>query len=87
MSDQDRKPRVLIADDDPQGAELLEAYLGECDYDVDMAADGEVAFRKIQGWLPDVILLDIMMPKIGHPQQCRPDDHGPRSAQRHCPGR
>ena len=34
MSESGHKPRVLIADDNPQGVELLEAYLGESDYEV-----------------------------------------------------
>jgi two-component system, OmpR family, alkaline phosphatase synthesis response regulator PhoP len=66
-----RKPRVLIADDNPQGVELLEAYLSECDYDVATAADGEATLHKVQTWQPDVILLDIMMPKISGFEVCK----------------
>jgi two-component system, OmpR family, alkaline phosphatase synthesis response regulator PhoP len=67
----DRKPRVLIADDNSQGVELLEAYLSECDYDIATAADGEATLRKVQGWQPDLILLDIMMPKISGFEVCK----------------
>ena len=45
----DRPPRVLIADDNQQGLELLEAYLGETDYDVETAADGEEDAAQSQG--------------------------------------
>jgi CheY-like chemotaxis protein len=64
-------PRILIADDNPQGVELLEAYLSETDYEIQTAADGEETLRKIAGWQPDVILLDIMMPKISGFEVCK----------------
>jgi len=67
----ERPPRVLIADDNPQGLELLEAYLGETDYDVETAADGEETLRKVRQWQPDLILLDVMMPKISGFEVCK----------------
>ena len=66
-----RPARVLIADDNPQGVELLEAYLSEADYDIKTAADGEETLRKVRAWQPDVILLDIMMPKISGFEVCK----------------
>lgn len=63
--------RVLIADDNPQGVELLEAYLGETDYDIETAADGEETLQKVRSWQPDVILLDVMMPKISGFEVCK----------------
>jgi CheY-like chemotaxis protein len=62
---------VLIADDNPQGVELLEAYLGDTDYDIQTAADGEEALRAVREWQPDLILLDIMMPKISGFEVCK----------------
>src|SRR5258708_12454546 len=64
-------PRVLIADDNPQGVELLEAYLAECDYEIRTAADGEETLSVINTWHPDLILLDIMMPKISGFEVCK----------------
>lgn len=64
-------PRVLIADDNPQGAELLEAYLGDSDCDIRIATDGEETLREVQAWQPDLILLDIMMPKISGFEVCK----------------
>jgi PleD family two-component response regulator len=64
-------PRVLIADDNPQGVELLEAYLSETGYDIQTAADGEETLRKVKQWQPDLILLDIMMPKISGFEVCK----------------
>jgi two-component system, OmpR family, alkaline phosphatase synthesis response regulator PhoP len=64
-------PRVLIADDNAQGVELLEAYLAGNDYEVETAADGEETLRKVKDWKPDLILLDIMMPKISGFEVCK----------------
>ena len=69
--DGDRPPRVLIADDNPQGAELLEAYLSATDYDVRVAADGEQTLQQVRAWQPDLILLDIMMPRISGFEVCK----------------
>jgi DNA-binding response OmpR family regulator len=66
-----RPPRVLIADDNPQGAELLEAYLGDCGYELRTAADGEEALRAVAAWQPDLILLDVMMPRLSGFEVCK----------------
>ena len=64
-------PRVLIADDNPQGVELLEAYLSSSGYEIKTAADGEETLRQVKEWQPDLILLDIMMPKISGFEVCK----------------
>jgi two-component system alkaline phosphatase synthesis response regulator PhoP len=64
-------PRILIADDHPQGVELLEAYLSSTDYEVRTASDGEATLQLVQEWQPDLILLDIMMPKISGFEVCK----------------
>jgi CheY-like chemotaxis protein len=64
-------PRILIADDNAQNVELLEAYLSATDWDVRTAADGEETLRQVRDWQPDVILLDIMMPKISGFEVCK----------------
>src|SRR5262245_43475786 len=66
-----RPARILIADDNPQGVELLEAYLAGTDYEIQTAADGEETLRKVNDWKPDLILLDIMMPKISGFEVCK----------------
>ncbi len=71
MSSPATPPRVLIADDDPQGVELLEAYLASTEYDVRTAADGDETLRQVREWKPDLILLDVMMPKISGFQVCK----------------
>ncbi len=64
-------PRILIADDNPQGVELLEAYLSGGNYDIATAADGEETLRRVKQWQPDLILLDVMMPKISGFEVCK----------------
>jgi two-component system alkaline phosphatase synthesis response regulator PhoP len=68
---QPNSARILIADDNPQGLELLEAYLSGTDYAVATAVDGEETLRKVQSFQPDLILLDIMMPKISGFEVCK----------------
>jgi two-component system, OmpR family, alkaline phosphatase synthesis response regulator PhoP len=55
--------RILIADDNAANRELLEAYLSSIDCEVEMAVDGEETLAKAQSFQPDLVLLDIMMPK------------------------
>jgi DNA-binding response OmpR family regulator len=63
--------RILIADDNPQGVELLEAYLSDDNYDIRTADDGEKTLKQVAEWHPDLILLDIMMPKISGFEVCK----------------
>ena len=62
-----RPPRILIADDTPQSAELLEAYLSDGEYELRVAADGEKTLQAVAEWKPDLILLDVMMPGMDGP--------------------
>jgi DNA-binding response OmpR family regulator len=64
-------PRVLIADDDPLGAELLEAYLSDSEYELRTASDGEQTLQLVASWRPDLILLDVMMPRISGFEVCK----------------
>jgi DNA-binding response OmpR family regulator len=64
-------PRVLIVDDDPQGVELIEAYLCNSDYEIRTAPGGEEALGVVRQWHPDLVLLDIMMPKVSGFEVCK----------------
>jgi len=64
-------PRILIADDNPQGVELLEAYLAEGDWETRTAIDGEQTLKQVADWQPDLILLDVMMPRISGFEVCK----------------
>lgn len=71
LAEAPRPQRILIADDNPQGAELLEAYLSGTDYELRTASDGEQTLKQVEEWHPDLILLDIMMPKISGFEVCK----------------
>jgi two-component system alkaline phosphatase synthesis response regulator PhoP len=71
MQPEARPLRVLIAEDDPKGAELLEAYLADSDYELRTAADGEQTLQQVAAWKPDLILLDVMMPRISGFEVCK----------------
>lgn len=70
MADENKKGRILIADDNPVNQELLEAYLAGENYEIDFAADGLETLEKVSSFKPDVILLDIMMPKLSGFEVC-----------------
>jgi DNA-binding response OmpR family regulator len=56
---------VLIVDDDESVRELIEFVVKKEGFRVEKAADGEEALRKARQLLPDIILLDLMLPKLG----------------------
>lgn len=56
--------RVLVVDDDPDIVELLQYNLEKEGYDVRTAADGRKALEAARGFLPELVLLDIMMPQM-----------------------
>ncbi len=64
-------PRILIADDNAQNRELLEALLAKIDCDTEMAIDGQDTLNKVETFHPDLILLDVMMPKLNGFEVCR----------------
>jgi len=69
--DLEPKPAILVVDDIASNADLLEAYLLAAGYLVQKAYDGEEALRKVEEKAPDLILLDIMMPKLDGYEVCR----------------
>ena len=63
----ERRYRILVVDDKPGFRGLLSRYLGDQGFRVDTAGDGEEAFRKVIKEAPDVMLLDLYMPRLnGH---------------------
>ena len=63
--------KILIVDDDSNICELLRMYLNKDGFDTAIAADGEEAVDLVLKYKPDLILLDIMMPRLDGWQVCR----------------
>jgi two-component system, OmpR family, alkaline phosphatase synthesis response regulator PhoP len=62
---------ILIVDDNPQNVELLQAFLESLPVKIVTACDGIDALEKVEQYKPDLILLDIMMPRMSGFQVCR----------------
>ncbi len=65
------KNRILIADDNQANRELLEAYLAASNCDTEIAVDGQDTLAKVKSFQPDLILLDVMMPKLNGFEVCQ----------------
>ena len=65
------KPRILIVEDDPATIDLMEAQLHEEGYSVDSVRDGGQAAAKVSETSPDLVLLDIMLPKKSGFEVCK----------------
>jgi two-component system cell cycle response regulator len=61
---------VLVVDDNEQNLELLEAYLEDLHCDLTLARDGLEALEAVAAKRPDIILLDVMMPRMSGFQAC-----------------
>lgn len=56
--------RILVIEDDPTLAEILEELLTEEGYEVHVAADGRAGMAAVEEWQPAVVLLDLMLPAM-----------------------
>jgi two-component system, OmpR family, alkaline phosphatase synthesis response regulator PhoP len=63
-------PRILIADDSPLNADLLDAHLDGTGFETKLVYNGEEALTAAREWKPDLILLDVMMPKLSGFEVC-----------------
>src|SRR5437763_6073296 len=64
-------PRILIVDDNETNRDILMTRLQSHGYELAQAADGEQALAAAKSLLPDLILLDVMMPKLDGIEVCR----------------
>ena len=64
-------PKILLVDDHEQNNELLDAYLEDVNASVRIAADGLECLAAVEAEKPDLILLDVMMPRMSGFQVCR----------------
>jgi CheY-like chemotaxis protein len=74
-------PRALVVDDSPAVRELIRVNLELEGFDVRTAGDGVEALEVLSSWLPDVVTLDVMMPRLdgfGLLQRMRADERTAR---------
>ncbi len=62
---------ILVVDDDPRNVRLLESILRSQGYEVTAAGNGEEALRAVESGAPDLVLLDVMMPKMSGFELCQ----------------
>ena len=78
--DENKTPVVLVVDDNQQNLELLQAYLEDTDCKTVPANDGPEALEIIAESAPDLILLDVMMPKMSGFEVCRRIKSAPQTS-------
>ncbi len=67
----EKRQKILIVDDNPTNVELLCAQLKSFNYELITAYDGDAALKKIEENPPDLVLLDLMMPKVSGYEVCQ----------------
>ena len=73
------RSRILIADDNPTNVELLEAYLADIPCEIAVAVDGLDTMQKVASFRPDLVLLDVMMPKLSGFEVCKKIKQNPET--------
>jgi two-component system alkaline phosphatase synthesis response regulator PhoP len=77
---EDKTPVVLVVDDNQQNLELLQAYLEDLDCRTVPAKDGPEALKILAKNPPDLILLDVMMPRMSGFEVCRRVKNDPKTS-------
>ena len=62
---------VLVVEDEPDTAELIELHLKNDGYRVTVAGDGDQALKKVHKHMPDLVILDLMIPEITGIEVCK----------------
>jgi DNA-binding response OmpR family regulator len=75
-----KRPRILVVEDEPDLQELVRHHLARERYDVVTAGDGEAALREARRRIPDLIVLDLMLPGIDGLEVCRRLKTDPRTS-------
>ena len=63
--------KILIVDDEPNIVMPVEFLMRRQGYDVRVAGDGEAALREVEAFAPDLVLLDVMLPKRNGYEVCQ----------------
>jgi len=66
-----KAPKILIVDDIPKNIQVLGTILREKGYEINVATNGKEAIETAQKVMPDIILLDIMMPIMDGKEACK----------------
>ena len=66
-----RIQRILVVDDNSSNREVAEGHLVSAGYSVSLAEDGEEGVKKFKEWGPDLVLLDVLMPRVDGFETCR----------------
>ena len=66
-----KKTRILLVDDEPNIVKMLGKRLEAEGFKVSVAIDGDQALKKVQSEEPDLIVLDVMLPKLSGYEVCR----------------
>ena len=78
--DHEKTPMVLVVDDNQENLELLQAYLEDMDCQTVPASDGLQAMEIVADSAPDLILLDVMMPKMSGFEVCKRIKNDPKTS-------
>jgi len=70
-NNEDKTPTILVVDDNQQNLELIQAYLEDTDCIIKSAEDGVQALNAVAKNPPDLILLDVMMPRMSGFEVCK----------------
>ncbi|MDX1952193.1 MAG: response regulator transcription factor [Verrucomicrobiota bacterium] len=65
------KSKILVVDDEPDAVELVEFNLRAAGYDVLTASDGAEAIKKAKSFIPDLVILDVMLPEVDGLDVCK----------------
>jgi two-component system phosphate regulon response regulator PhoB len=74
------KTKILIVDDEPDALELVEFNLRQAGYDISTAADGAEALKQARAVVPDLIVLDVMLPEMDGLEVCKTLRRDPATA-------
>ncbi len=64
MENTPRAPRILLVDDEPAITSNLAPFLERAGFTIAVAADGEEALQQVSGFSPDLVILDVLMPRL-----------------------
>ncbi|HNQ87365.1 MAG TPA: response regulator transcription factor [Verrucomicrobiota bacterium] len=65
------RTKILVVDDEPDAVELVAFNLRQAGFEVATAADGAEALKKARAWIPDLVVLDVMLPELDGFEVCK----------------